>query len=136
MPYVTIRSVSPNTTGNRGAYSSVGHAWFEISDSQYSSTADGAPESFGFYPEQPYQPYMPGAVKSVDYQNFVGFGNSSPPLYITEEQAQALRDFADQVNDTGFYSVVPGHFGSGQNCATFVFAALRETGVREGLNKS
>jgi hypothetical protein len=76
---------------------------------------------------------MPGEVKSVDYGNFVGLGNSSPPIYITEEQAQALRDFADQVNATGFYSVVPGYFGTGQNCATFVFSALSEADVTTRL---
>ncbi|MBK9595669.1 MAG: hypothetical protein IPO57_10030 [Rhodocyclales bacterium] len=135
MPYVTIRSVSPNTTGNRGAYSysRIGHAWVEISDSQFSQMPNGGTESFGFYPEQEGQPYMPGEVKSVDYDNFVGHGNSSPPIYITEEQAQALRDFADQVDANGFYSVVPGYFGSGQNCAAFVFSALSEVGITTRL---
>lgn len=128
MPYVTVRSVSPNTTGN-DAYSFIGHAWFEISDSQYSTNPNGQPESFGFYPRQEHQPYMPGEVKSVDYENFVGHGNSSPPIYITEAQAQRLRDFAAEVNATGFYSVVPGYFGTGQNCAAFVFSALSDVGI-------
>lgn len=71
MPYVTVRSVSPNTTGNRGAYSysRIGHAWFEISDSQFSQIPNGGTESYGFYPEQPSQPYMPGEVKNLSVNN-------------------------------------------------------------------
>jgi len=102
MPYVTVRSVNPNTTGNRGAHSGIGHAWVEISDSQFSPMPNGGTESFGFYPEQPGQPYMPGTVKGTDYADFVGHGNSSPPIYITEAQAQSLRNFAGQVEATGF----------------------------------
>ena len=97
MPYVTIRSVSPNTTGNRGAYSysRIGHAWVEISDSQFSQMPNGGTESFGFYPEQEGQPDMPGEVKSVDYDNFVGHGQSAPPMYTTADPAQAPPHSAD-----------------------------------------
>lgn len=101
MPYITIRSIAPGTIGNLGASSTWGHAWIEISDSLYSPNANGDPESFGFYPETDGQPYMPGEIRDRDYDNFVGHGNSSPPIYITEEQAQALRDFADQVDANG-----------------------------------
>lgn len=98
MPILILRSIMPGTVGNNLLPSQVGHAWIEISGSLNSPT--GGDESYGYYPEKT-SPYYFGEVKTGDRENYLGIGEGRI-FHITEEQAQAFRDYA-KIADHGFY---------------------------------
>jgi Ca2+-binding RTX toxin-like protein len=130
MPYITVRSVSPGTTNNRtNEQSLAGHAWVEISGS--STSPSGIPESLGYYPETT-SALAPGEIRNTDAGDYAGLGYSSESYYITEDQAQAIRYYAAQV-DAGTYELLPGFFGTNDNCATFAFEAMRRAGMETEL---
>jgi hypothetical protein len=125
MPTLTVRSVMPGTmNGSTGHPSLVGHAWIEIQNGS-------SVESFGFYPETS-NPYQPGEVKGTDADDYRGEGDFSEGFYITEAQAQAIRDFAVISNQFSTYAIFGGGtlnpFGT-YNCATWVPAAIRAAGI-------
>jgi hypothetical protein len=84
-------------------------------------------DSFGYYPEG--NPIMgSGKISYDDAQDYAGLGNTSQSFSISEDQAQAVRDLKDQVNN-GTYTFVPNILGDGNNCASFVSEAMQVAGV-------
>ncbi|WP_281170400.1 calcium-binding protein, partial [Azonexus hydrophilus] len=102
----------------------VGHAWIEISESANSAT--GTAESYGYYPEV-HSPSAPGEVRTDDRDNYLGIGDSKQ-FEITEEQAQAVRDYA-KLADYGWYNIIPVNPLFDNNCATFAVGALKAAGI-------
>lgn len=94
MPILSIQSVYPGTNG-----SSVGHAWLTITN------MNGSIESYGFYPKISNIPNGldgPGRIDPDDRQRFPVPDRQSQDFYITDAQAQAIRDFADRTKQASY----------------------------------
>lgn len=120
-----IRSVLPGTVDGTGVRSVFGHAWLELHHDS------GVVERFGFYPESP-SPYAPCEIRPLDYEKYdITVGSSSDPISITNDQSQAIRNYAVLAHQFTPY----GLFGSGShpfdpaNCASWALGAIRAAGI-------
>lgn len=123
MPSITIKIANAGTPFTNGGASSVGHMWFTLSDGFTS-------ESYGFAPNESHHgsPFAPGQVYTTDDATYASTYHERR-IEITDDQYQAIRDFARNPEDHGFNTRYNGITNS---CIDFTWRAIEAGGMNPG----
>ena len=133
MPTVTINIAGQGTLLANGETSSFGHMWYELNDGN-----GGQTESYGFAPDNNYYawpfpdnfnfegiPVAPGRVYDTDSDNYKSL-DYSQTLEISQDQYEAMRNFANNPTEFGFNNFYDGLENS---CVDFTWKALELGGL-------
>ncbi|XWU45337.1 MAG: hypothetical protein HEQ09_09280 [Dolichospermum sp. UKL202] len=123
MPTVTINIAGHETPLADGTKSSVGHMWYSLTDSNGNKT------SYGFSPDREHgsQPFAPGAVNAHGQDDSYYMSREySKTINITQAQYDAMKNFGDKPQDSGFSTY---YNGLSNSCIDFTWKALEKAGL-------